>query len=178
PWGAKKPKKKVNHARANERKASAKHEGEVPRAAARGKESKPPKQEQGQAADAASQKAPEVAPAAVPSSPAAPVLNDESQNENLVATAGTDWPVSPNTEDTGGTARTTAVNVTEAASNAVEVVDPNQANDPGRVAAATVEPSWLAYLLFILGAALAAAAARLWFDSRMRFLSGKKPVAG
>jgi hypothetical protein len=167
----------VNHARANERKASAKHEGEVPRAAARGKESKPPEQEQGQTADAALQKAAEVAPAAVPSSPAAPVL-DESQNENLVATAGTDWPVSPNTEDAGGTARTTAVNVTEAASNAVEVVDPNQANDPDRVAAATVEPSWLAYLLFILGAALAAAAASIWFVSRMRFLSGKKPVAG
>jgi hypothetical protein len=95
-----------------------------------------------------------------------------------VATAGTDWPVSPNTEDAGGTARTTTVNVTEAASNSVEVVDPNQADDPDRVAAATGEPSWLAYLLFILGAALAAASATIWFFSRMRFLSPKKPVAG
>jgi len=166
PARAAKPKKKVNHARANE-KASAKQ-----------KVSKPAVQDQEQAADAVSQKAAEAAPAAVPSSPAGPVLNDETRSESLVATAGTAWPVSPNTEDAGGTAETTAVNVTKAASNVVEVVDSNQADDLDRVAVATVEPSWIAYLLLTLGAALAAASATIWFFSRMRFLSRNKPVAG
>jgi hypothetical protein len=133
-------------------------------------------QEQEQAADAVSQKAAEAAPAAVPSSPADPVLNDESRDESLVATAGTAWPVSPNTEDAGDTAGATAVNVTEAASNVVEVVDSNQAYDPDPVPTATAEPSWIAYLLLTLGAALAAVSATIWFFSRTRFLSRKKPL--
>ena len=164
------PKKKVNHTRANE-KASAKREREVPRATARANVSKPAVQEQ--VADAISQRAAEAAPAAVLSSPADQVLNDESRGESLVATAGTAWPVSPNTEGADGTPGPTNVNATEAASNVV--VDPNQTNDLDRVAAATVEPSWIRYLLLMLGTALAAASA-IWFFSGMRFLSRKNQL--
>ena len=124
-------------------------------------------------ADAISQRAAEAAPAAVPSSPADQVLNDESRGESLVATAGTAWPVSPNTEGADGTPGPTNVNATEAASNVV--VDPNQTNDLDRVAAATVEPSWIRYLLLMLGAALAAALV-IWFFSGMRFLSRKNQL--
>jgi len=87
-----------------------------------------------------------------------------------VTTAGTAWPVLPNTEGadvkvpgaTGGDA-------TEAAdTNAVHLVDPNEINDIDRAAAATVptESSWSTYLLLILGAALAAASA-VWFFAKM-----------
>jgi hypothetical protein len=55
----------------------------------------------------------------------------------------------------------------------VQVIDPNQTNDVDRVAAATVEWSWIAYFLLILGAALAAASATIWFFSGMRFWSRK-----
>jgi hypothetical protein len=50
----------------------------------------------------------------------------------------------------------------------VQLVDPNEVNDLDRAAAATVstESSWSTYLLFILGAALAAASA-MWFFVKM-----------
>jgi hypothetical protein len=146
------PKKNVSHTRANE-KASAKRE-----AAAPANVSKPAMQEQ------ATQKAAEAAPAAVASAPA----DDESRGESLVTTAATAWPVSPNTEGAGGA---TAANVAEAASNPVQLIDPRQSNDLNRIAAATVEPSWIAYLLLLLGAALVAASTTIWFFSRVRYLS-------
>src|SRR5262245_21054635 len=124
------PKKKANHTRANA-KASAKGEREAPSATARANVSKPAVQEQ--AADPISQKAAEAAPAAVPSSPANSPLNDESQGESLVTTAGTAWPVSPNTESAGDNAGATAANAAKAASNVVQVIDPNQTNDVDRV---------------------------------------------
>ena len=167
------PKKKANHTRADA-KASAKGEREAPSATARANVSKPAVQEQ--AGDPISQKAAEAAPAAVPSSPANPSRNDESQGESLVATAGTAWPVSPSTESFGDTAGETAANAAEAASNVVQVIDPNQTNDVDRVAAATVEWSWIAYLLLVLGAALAAASATIWFLSGMRSLSRKNQL--
>jgi hypothetical protein len=120
----------------------------------------------------ASQKALEVAPAAV-ASPRADQqpLNDESQGGSVLATAGTAWPVSPITESAAGTPAATSINTADAALNAVQVVDPNEVNELDR--AAIVESSWVNYLLWMLGAALAAAFA-MWFFSRMRFLFGRR----
>src|SRR5205807_10223 len=89
--------KKANQTADSNEKSRTKREGEAPRTTARPKVSKP----QEQAADPISQKAAEAAPAAVPSSPANPPLNAESQGESLVATAGTAWPVSPNSACSG-----------------------------------------------------------------------------
>ena len=90
--------------------------------------------------------------------------------ESPVATAGTAWPVPPNTEGAGASAPgTTSVDVTEAAkANAVQMVDPNEVNELDRAAAAAVpaEPPWSRYLLLILGVALAAASA-IWFFVKM-----------
>ena len=136
------PKTKVNHTPANE-EASAKRE-----AAAPANVSKPAMQEQ------AMQKAVEAGLAAVAAAPA----DDESRGESLVATAATAWPVSPNSEGAGGA---TAANVVEAASNRAQLIDPKQSNDLNR-AAATYQPSWFAYLLLLLGAALVAASTTIW----------------
>jgi len=106
-------------------------------------------------------------------------LNDASRGANPVAAAATAWPVLPTTEGAGAgapaaanadateAAKTTAV--TDAATNAVQVVDANEVNDLDRAAAASVpaESSWLTYLLLILGTALAAASA-FWFFFRTR----------
>ena len=136
------PKTKVNHTRTNE-EASAKRE-----AAAPANVSKPAMQEQ------AMQKAAEAGLAAVAAAPA----DDESRGESLVTTAATAWPVSPNSEGAGGA---TAANVVEAASNPAQLIDPKQSNDLNR-AAATYQPSWIAYLLLLLGAALVAALTTIW----------------
>ena len=154
------PQKKAKQpARTNE-KAHTKRDREVPRTPAGARVSKPavPKQ----APDAGSQKALEAAPAAV-ASPRADEqpLNDESRGGSVLATAGTAWPVSPITESAAGTPAATAV----------QVVDPNEVNELDRVA--IVESSWVNYLLWMLGAALAAAFA-MWFFSRMRFLFGRR----
>ena len=92
--------------------------------------------------------------AAVAAAPA----DDESRGESLVTTAATAWPVSPNSEGTGGA----TANVVEAASNPAQLIDPKQSNDVNRVAAATYQPSWIAYLLLLLGAALVAASITIW----------------
>jgi hypothetical protein len=134
------PQPKKNHTRANE-EASAKRETAAP--------ARPAMQEQ------AMQKAAEAALAAVAAAPA----DDESRGESLVTTAATAWPVSPNSEGAGGA---TAANVVEAASNPAQLIDPKQSNDLNRVAAATYEPSWIAYLLLLLGAALVAASTTIW----------------
>jgi hypothetical protein len=63
------------------------------------------------------------------------------------------------------------INTADAASNAVQVVDPNEVNEIDR--AASVESSWVNYLLWMLAAALAVAFA-MWFFSRMRFLFGRR----
>jgi hypothetical protein len=161
------PKKKVNRSRANE-KPSAKHEGEVRRAAAPAKLNKPAVQKQ--AADAISQKAAAAVPAAAPSSRADQPLYDESRDESLVATAGTAWPIIPNTEVAGASAlEATGRDTAEATKvKAVQLVNSNEVNDLDRAAAATVpaESSWTTYLLLILGAALAAASA-IWLFTRM-----------
>jgi hypothetical protein len=164
------PQKKAKQpARTNE-KAHAKRDREVPRTPAGARVSKPavPKQ----APDAGSQKALEAAPAAV-ASPRADEqpLNDESRGGSVLATAGTAWPVSPITESAAGTPAATSINTADAASNAVQLVDPNEVNELDRVA--IVESSWVNYLLWMLGAALAAAFA-MWFFSRMRFLFGRR----
>ena len=119
-----------------------------------------------QAPAAVLQKAPEAAPAAAaaPRADEQP-LNDESRGESLLATAGTAWP----TKDAAGTP-TTSVNTADAASNAVQMVDPNEINEIDRAA---VESSWLNYLLWALGAALAAAFA-MWFFSRMKFMFARR----
>jgi hypothetical protein len=144
-------------------KAHAKRDREAPRTTASAKVSKPavPKQ-----APDASQKALEAAPAAV-ASPRADQqpLNDESRGGSVLATAGTAWPVSAINEGAADT------HTADAASNAVQLVDPNEVNELDR--AAGVESSWLNYLLWTLGAALAAAFA-MWFFSRMRFLFGRR----
>jgi hypothetical protein len=106
----------------------------------------------------------------VPSPRADEPLNGERRDERLVTTAGTAWPVLPNTEGAGVSAPgATGGEPTETANaNAVQLVDPNEVNDLDRAAAATVstESSWSAYLLLILGAALAAASA-MWFFAKM-----------
>jgi hypothetical protein len=156
------PQKKAKQPASTNEKAHAKREREAPRTSAGAKMSKPAVPEK--APEAVSQKAPQPTPAAV-ASPRADEqpLADESRGGSLLATAGT-WPVSPITEDTPGTA----------ASNAVQMVDPNEVNELDR--AAIGESSWLNYLLWTLGAALAAACAMLFF-SRMRFLFGRRTAS-
>src|SRR5215468_4298357 len=146
------PQKKAKQPAGQNEKAPAKREQEAPRATARAKGDKPAVQEQ--AADSISQKPAEAAPTVVPSSREDQLLNAESRNENLVATAAAAWPIIPNSEGTGAGGAT-------ANANAVQLVDPNEVNDLDRAAAATVstESSWSTYLLLILGAALAAASA-------------------
>jgi hypothetical protein len=148
-------------------KAHAKRDREAPRTPAAAKVSKPTVPEQ--APDAVSQKAPEAAPAAV-ASPRVDEqpLNDESRGGDRLATAGTAWPVSPITESAAGTPAARSI-----ASNAVQLVDPNEVNELDR--AASVESSWLDYLWWMLGAALVAAFS-MWLFSRMRFHFGRRTV--
>jgi hypothetical protein len=142
-------------------KAHAKRDREAPRTTASAKVSK-----------AEPQKAVEAAPAVV-ASPRADEqpLNGESQGGSLLSTAGTAWPVSPINEGAADTPAATSINTAVAASNAVQLVDPNEVNELDR--AASVESSWLNYLLWTLGAALAAAFA-VWFFSRMSSLFGRR----
>src|SRR5215471_15082140 len=146
PAPAAQPQKKVNRPALSNEKANAKREREAPRATARAKVSKPIVQ--GQAADSISQKAAEAAPAVMtPSSRADQPVNDESRGESPVATAGTAWPVLPNTEGASAPG-TTSVDATEAATaNAVQMVDPNEVNELDRAAAATVRSSRLQSLI-------------------------------
>jgi hypothetical protein len=162
------PQKKAKQPASTNEKVHAKRDRETPRSPAGAKVSKPavPKQ----APDAVSQEA-----LAVPAAVASPradeqPLNDESRSGSLLATAGTAWPVSPVSEGGAGTPPATS-NAADAASNAVQLVDPNEVNELDR--AASVESSWLNYLLWMLGAALIAAFA-MWFFSRMRFLFGRR----
>jgi hypothetical protein len=164
------PQKKAKQPASTNEKAHAKRDREAPRTPAGAKVSKPAAPEQ--TPDVVSQKVLEAAPAAV-ASPRADEqpLNDESRGGSLLATAGTAWPVSPITQGATGTPAATSINTADAASNAVQVVDPNELNELDR--AASVGSSWLNYLLWTLGAALAAAFA-MWFFSRMRFLFGRR----
>ena len=158
------PQKKAKQPASTNEKAHAKRDREAPRTPAGAKVSKPAVPEQ--TPDAVSQKALEAAPAAV-ASPRADQqpLNDESRGGSVLATAGTAWPVSAINEGAADT------HTADAASNAVQLVDPNEVNELDR--AAGVESSWLNYLLWTLGAALAAAFA-MWFFSRMRSLFGRR----
>ena len=164
------PQKKAKQPASATEKAHAKRDREAPRTPAVAKVSNPavPKQ----ASDAASQKAPEAAPAAV-ASPRAyeQPLNDENRGGSLLATAGTAWPVSPTNEGAAHKPATTSINTADAASDAVQLVDPNEVNELDR--AASVESSWLDYVWWMLGAALIAAFA-MWIFSRMRFLFGRR----
>jgi hypothetical protein len=157
------PQKKAKQPASTNEKAHAKRD---PRAPVGAKVSKPA------APAAVLQKAPEAAPAAV-ASPRADeqALNDESRAGSLLATAGTAWPVSPSTQGAADTPATTSINTADAASNAVQVVNPNELNELDREA--SVESSWVNYLLWMLGAALAAGLA-LWFFSRMGFLFARR----
>ena len=86
-----------------------------------------------------------------------------------MTTAGTVWPVLPNTEVTGvSVPGATGGEPTETANAYAVMVDPNEVNDLDRAAAATAstESPWSTYLLLILGAALAAASA-MWFFVKM-----------
>src|SRR5262245_25099575 len=158
------PQKKAEQPASANEKAHAKRDREAPRTPAVAKVSKPavPKQ----ASDAASQKAPEAAPAAV-ASPRADEqpLNDENRGGSLLATAGTVWPVSPTNEGAADTPAVTSINTADAASDAVQLVDPNEVNELDR--AASAESSWLDYVWWMLGAALIAAFA-MWVFSRMK----------
>jgi hypothetical protein len=162
------PQKKAKQPASPNEKAHAKREREAPQATARAKASKPAVQEQ--TTDSVSQKAQEATSAEVPSPRADEPLNGERRDERLVTTAGTAWPVLPNTEGAGVSAPgATGGEPTETANaNAVQLVDSNEVNDLDRAAAATVstESSWSSYLLLILGAALAAASAT-WFFAKM-----------
>jgi hypothetical protein len=157
------PQNKAKQPAGPNEKAHAKREREAPQATARAKASKPAVQEQ--TADSVSQKAPEANPAVVSS----PRADEPPNGERLVTTAGTAWPVLPNSEGAGvSVPEATGGEPTEAAdANAVQLVDPNEVNELDRAAAATVstESSWSTYLLLILGAALAAASAT-WFFAR------------
>ena len=161
------PQKKAKQPVAPNEKGLAKREREAPRATAGGKGSKPGVQEQ--TTDSASQKPEEDNLAVIPSPRADEPLKGERRDERLVTTAGTAWPVLPNTEGAGvSVPGATGGEPTEAAdTNAVQLVDPNKINDLDRAAAAvSAESSWSTYLLLILGAALAAASA-LWFFAKM-----------
>ena len=157
------PQKKAKQPASTNEKAHAKRD---PRAPAGAKVSKPAASRE-QAPDAVSQKPPQAAPAVV-ASPRADeqALNDESRGGSLLTTAGAAWPISPVTE---GAADTPAA--TSTTPNAVQMVDPNEVNELD--SEASVESSWVNYLLWMLGAALAAAFA-LWLFSRMAFLFGRR----
>jgi hypothetical protein len=165
------PQKKAKQPAPTNQEAHAKRDQKAPRTAAGAKVSKPAVPEQ--ASDAASQKALEAAPAAVASPPVdEQALNDESRGGSLLATAGTAWPVSPITEGAAGKPAATNINTADAASNAAQLVDPNEINELDR-AAANVESSWGNYFLWLLGTALAAALA-MWLFAKMRFLLGRR----
>src|SRR5262245_44008619 len=159
------PRKKAKQPAGQNEKAHAKREQEAPRATAPAKASKPAVQEQ--TTDSVSQKAQEANPAVVPLPRADEPLNDERRDERLVTTAGTAWPVLPNTEGTG--AGGAAANA-----NAVQLVDPNEVNELDRAAeTAQAESSWSTYLLLLLGAALAVASA-MWFFLRMASIFARR----
>jgi hypothetical protein len=158
------PQKKAKQPASATEKAHAKRDREAPRTPAVAKVSKPAVPEQ--APDAASQKAPDASPRA-----AEQPFNDENRGGSLLATAGTAWPVSPTNEGAAGTPPATSINTADAASDAVQLVDPNDVNELDR--AASVESSWLDYVWWMLGAALIAAFA-MWVFSRMRFLFGRR----
>jgi hypothetical protein len=167
------PQKKATQLASGKEKAHAKRDREAPRTPAGAKITKPAAVPE-QAPDAVSQKALEAAPAAV-ASPRADErsLNNERRGGSLLTTAGTAWPVSSITEGAADTPAATGINIADAASNAVQMVDPNEVNELDREA--SVESSWVNYLLWTLGAALAVAAAfALWFFSRMGFLFGRR----
>jgi FtsZ-interacting cell division protein ZipA len=157
------PQKKAKQTASTNEKAHAKRD---PRAPAGAKVSKPAASRE-QAPDAVSQKPPQAAPAVV-ASPRADeqARDDESRGGSLLTTAGAAWPVSPVTDGAADTPAATSI-----ASNAVQMVDPNEVNELDREA--SVESSWVNYLLWMLGAALAAAFA-LWLFSRMGFLFGRR----
>ena len=157
------PQKKAKQSASTNEKAHAKRD---PRAPVGAKVSKPAASRE-QAPDAVSQKPPQAAPAVV-ASPRADeqALNDESRGGSLLTTAGAAWPVSSVTDGAADTPSATSI-----ASNAVQMVDPNEVNELDHEA--SVESSWVNYLLWMLGAALAAAFA-LWLFSRMAFLFGRR----
>jgi hypothetical protein len=164
------PQKKAKQPASNE-KAHAKRDPGAPAAANVSK----PAASRKQAPDAVTQKSPEAAPAVIASpSTNEQALNDESRSGSLLATAGTTWPVSPKTEDAADTWVATSINTADAASNAVQMVEANEVNELDREA--TVESSWINYLLWTLGAALTAGFAgfALWFCSRMGFLFARR----
>jgi hypothetical protein len=160
------PQRKAKQPAGPNEKVHAKREREAPQSTALTKPSKPAVREQ--TTDSVSQKAEEANPAAVPSPRADEPLGGE-RRDGLVTTAGTGWPVLPNSEGAGvSTPGTTGGETTETANaNAVQLVDPNEVNDLDRAAAATVstESPWSTYLLLILGAALAAAWST-WFFAK------------
>jgi hypothetical protein len=162
------PQKKAKQPATTNEKAHAKRDREAPRTPAGAKVSKPavPKQ----APDGVSPKSLEAAPAVVPSPRADEQALNESRGGSLLATAGTAWPVS---EGAANKTAATTINTADAASNAVQMVDPNEVNELDREA--SVESSWVDYLLWMLGAALAAGFA-LWFFSRMGFPFGRRTV--
>src|SRR5262249_60216062 len=98
-------------------------------------------------------------------------LNGDRRGGRPVATAGTAWPVLPRAEGAADTQAARSITTADAASNAVQMVDPNEVNELDR--AASVESSGPNYLLWMLGAALVAAFA-MWFFSKMRFLFGRR----
>jgi hypothetical protein len=157
------PQKKAKQPASTNEKAHAKRD---PRAPAGAKVSKPAASRE-QAPDAVSQKPPQAAPAVV-ASPRADeqARDDESRGGSLLTTAGAAWPVSSVTDGAADTPAATSI-----ASNAVQMVDPNEVNELDHEA--SVESSWVNYLLWMLGAALAAAFA-LWLFSRMGFLFGRR----
>jgi hypothetical protein len=162
------PQKKPKQLASTNEKAHTKRDREPSRAPAGAKVSKPAVSPE-QAPAAVSQKAPEAAPAAAVA-PHEQALNDESRGGSLVATAGTAWPVSPTAQDAAGTLGT-SINTADAASNAIQMVDPNEINEIDR--AASVEASWLNNLLWALGVALTAAFA-IWFFLRKRFMFSRR----
>jgi len=164
------PQKKAKQLAAPNEKAHVKREREAPQATA--KASKPAVLEE--TTDSVSQKAPEANP------DPSPRAEEPPNNERPVTTAGTAWPVLPSTEGAGvSVPAATGGEPTEAAdANAGQLVDPNEINDIDRAAAATVstESSWNTYLLLILGAALAAAAA-VWFFAKMTAVYARRVAA-
>jgi hypothetical protein len=165
------PQKKAKQSAGPHETARGKREREAPQATARAKASKSAVQEQ--TTDSVSH---EANPAVVSSPRADEPLNGEPRDERLVTTAGTAWPVLPNTERAGGSAPgATGGETAEAANgNAVQLVDSNEVNDLDRAAATiSTESSWSTYLLLVLGAALAAASA-IWFFAKMTPLYARR----
>ena len=167
PEAAEAPRKKVNRApRADEKSRAKAERPAATRAHDRTKEDKPAAQER--AAEVGSQQEADPAAALAPSWRADGSSGAEAvRTDNPAAAAANAWPSVPNAAtSTPSETNQDAAEVISGASLAdgVQMVDPNEVNEIDLAAApAPTEGSWIAYLVMMVGGALAAASTARFF---------------